>query len=240
MGVGLLALMFALLDLGADDDAQASILSPRPSFVQTVDREARYWVRDWSQALPSGGMDRAEGVEVGMEFGVGNGFSVGFAGSPELAAERIDGQHGTALVGSRYSVSGGWRGEDGLFAKLSLSHADLQVDGSYQNPTAGGEYRSRFGAEQKDVRLGVGARIDLGGVTVTPQAAAFAGHGGARGSYGGGRRVPRIHAGSDAALQRREGGSGSGIGLAGGSGGPEAAAVSEPERHAGSRRVAGV
>ena len=175
VGAGLLALMFALFDFGPDDDAQASILSPRPSFVQTMDPETRYWVRDYSQALPSGDLDRAEGVEIGMEFGVGNGFSVGFAGSPELSAERIGGQYGTALAGGRYSVSGGWRGEDGLFAKLSLSHADMQVDGSYENPTAGGEYRSRFGAEQTDVRLGVGARLDLGGVTVTPQAAAFTG-----------------------------------------------------------------
>ena len=175
MGVGLLALVFALADFGPDDDAQASILSPRPSFVQTVDRETRSWVRDWSQALPSVGLDRAEGVEVGMEFGVGEGFSLGFTAVPEMAAERIGGgQTGTALAGGRYSVSGGWQ-EDGLFARLSLSHADFEVDGSYENPTMGGAFHSRFGAEQTDVRLGIGGRIDLGGVTVTPQAAAFTG-----------------------------------------------------------------
>ena len=173
IGVGMLALIFALFDFGPDD-AQASI-SPKPAFVQTMDRETRYWARNHSQTLPAGGIDRAEGVEIGMDIGVGNGFSLGISAAPDIAAERIGGaQDMTAVAGSRYSVSGGWQ-EDGVFARLSLSHADLQVDGSYENPTVGGGFRSRFGAEHNDVRLGAGAHIDLGSVTVTPQVGAFAG-----------------------------------------------------------------
>ena len=172
VGVGFLALIFALFDFGPDD-AQASI-SPKPAFVQTMDRETRYWARNHSQTLPAGGIDRAEGVEVGMDIGVGNGFSLGISAAPDIAAERIGGaQDMTAVAGSRYSVNGGWQ-EDGLFARLSLSHADWRVDGSYENPTVGGGFRSRFDAGQNDLRFGAGARIDLGGgLTVVPEAAAF-------------------------------------------------------------------
>ena len=176
VGVGLMALLFALFqfDMGPEE-AQASI-SPRPALVQSEDGETRYWARSLSQSVPSGGIDRSEGVEVGMEVGIGNGFSLGFSATPEVSAERFGGaQDALSVAGSRYSVSGGWQ-EDGLFAKLALSHADLSVDGSYENPTVGGGFRSQFGAEQNDVRLGAGARIDLGGgVTAVPQAGAFAG-----------------------------------------------------------------
>ena len=183
IGVGLLALLLGLFDFepavalsGFGPGGAADPASPKPAFVQSADGSSHYWARSLAQALPAGGAGSSGGVEFGMDVGVGNGFTLGFAAAPEVAAERsVDAQHATALSGGRYSLRGGWRGES-LFAGLSVSHADWRVEGAYSNPAAGGGLHSSFDAVQNDLRLGVGARIGLGGgLALVPQAEAFAG-----------------------------------------------------------------
>ena len=111
-----------------------------------------------------------------MEAEVGNGFTLGFAAAPDMAAQQAAGAEAAAFSGSRYSLRGGWQGER-LFAGLRLSHADWRVEGGWDNPAALGErMRSRFDAAHRDVRLSLGARLGLGGgMVLVPQADAFAG-----------------------------------------------------------------
>ena len=179
VGLGLLGLLFSLMDFGLDDEAAPALAAPKPAFVRSADGDSRWWTRSLSGPLPTGGA--SGGVEIGMDLGVGNGFSLGFAAAPEMTAQRSAGAESTALSGGRYSLRGGWRGES-LFAGLSFTHADWRVQGSWENPTVGSLQRSRFDAAQQDLRLRLGARLALGGgVTLTPQAEAFAGeleHGG--------------------------------------------------------------
>ncbi len=171
VGAGLLALVFTLFDFGPDEAPDPA--APKPAFVQAAAGESRWWTRNLASGLTAGG--GVGGVEIGMDLAVGNGFSLGFATAPEMAAKRRAGADAAALSGGRYSLRGGWRGER-LFAGLSLSHADWRVNGSWENPTVGGGMQSHFDAAQRDLRLSLGARLDLGGgMTLVPQAEAFAG-----------------------------------------------------------------
>ena len=175
LGGGVLLLLLGLLDLGPDEAADPT-LSTKPGFVQTVDGESRYWARNLGEAvLLSSSIDRAEGAEVGMDIGIGNGLSLGFTTAMNVTAQRTAGAEATALSGNRYGVRGSWQG-DAMFARLSLSHGDWQADGSYVNPTVGGSLRGRFDAVQNDIRAGAGVRVDLGGgFALIPQTEVFAG-----------------------------------------------------------------
>ena len=173
-GGAILAALFAVLDW--ETEAPAASASLNPALVQPLDRSSRYWVRGLSQAMPESGAGAASGTEIGLDFAIGNGFVVGFAAAPDAALERAGaGAHATALSGGRYVVKAGWQGET-LFGGLSLSQASWRVASDYRNPTAGGGLRSRYQAGQRDAKLGLGARLDLGaGLILTPRAGAFAG-----------------------------------------------------------------
>ena len=173
-GLGLLGLVFALIDSGPDE-ALAPALS-KPAFVQAAGGSgSRWWTRNLAEALPAGGPGSAEGVEIGMEAEVGNGFTLGFAAAPDMAAQQAAGAEAAAFSGSRYSLRGGWRG-DRLFAGLRLSHADWRVEGGWDNAAVGERMRSRFDAAHRDVRFSLGARLGLGGgMVLIPQADAFVG-----------------------------------------------------------------
>ena len=172
-GLGLLGLVFALIDFGPDE-ALAPALS-KPAFIQAGGGGSHWWTRNLAEALPAGGPGSAEGVEIGMEAEVGNGFTLGFAAAPDMAAQQAAGAEAAAFSGSRYSLRGGWQGER-LFAGLRLSHADWRVEGGWDNAAVGERMRSRFDAAHRDVRLSLGARLGLGGGAVlVPQADAFAG-----------------------------------------------------------------
>ncbi len=173
-GGAILAALFAVLDW--DTEAPASSASLNPALVQPLDRSSRYWVRSLSRVMPESGAGAASGTEIGMDFALGDGFVLGFAAAPDAALERAGaGAHATALSGGRYALKGGWQSET-LFGALSLSQARWRVASAYRNPTLGGGLRSRYEAAQSDVKLGLGARLDLGaGLTLTPLAGAFAG-----------------------------------------------------------------
>lgn len=173
-GGAILAALFAVLDW--DTEAPASSASLNPALVQPLDRSSRYWVRSLSQSMPESGAGAASGTEIGLDFAIGNGFVLGFAAAPDAALERAGaGAHATALSGGRYVLKAGWRGET-LFGGISLSQASWRVASDYRNPTAGGGLHSRYEADQRDAKLGLGARLDLGaGLTLTPRAGAFAG-----------------------------------------------------------------
>ena len=172
-GLGLLGLIFALIDFGPDEELAPAL--SKPAFVQADGSGSRWWTRNLAEALPAGGPGAAEGVEIGMEAEVGNGFTLGFAAAPDMAAQQAAGAEAAAFSGSRYSLRGGWRGER-LFAGLRLSHADWRVEGGWDNAAVGERMRSRFDAAHRDVRLSLGARLGLGGgMVLIPQADAFAG-----------------------------------------------------------------
>ena len=173
-GGAILAALFAVLDW--DTDAPASSASLNPALVQPLDRSSRYWVRSLSRAMPDSGAGAASGTEIGMDFALGSGFVLGFAAAPDAALERASaGARATALSGGRYALKAGWRGET-LFGGLGLSQSSWRVASAYRNPVLGGGLRSRYGASQSDLRLGLGARLDFGaGLTLTPRAGAFAG-----------------------------------------------------------------
>ena len=173
-GGAILAALFAVLDW--DTDAPASSASLNPALVQPLDRSSRYWVRNLSRAMPDSGAGAASGTEIGMDFALGSGFVLGFAAAPDAAVERAGaGARATALSGGRYALKAGWQGET-LFGGLGLSQSSWRVASAYRNPVLGGGLRSRYGASQSDMRLGLGARLDLGaGLTLTPRAGAFAG-----------------------------------------------------------------
>ncbi len=173
-GGAILAALFAVLDW--DTDAPASSASLNPALVQPLDRSSRYWVRSLSRAMPDSGAGAASGTEIGMDFALGSGFVLGFAAAPDAAVERAGaGARATALSGGRYALKAGWQGET-LFGGLGLSQSSWRVASAYRNPVLGGGLRSRYEASQSDMRLGLGARLDLGaGLALTPRAGAFAG-----------------------------------------------------------------
>ena len=173
-GGAMLAVLFAMLHMDTEEPVSSASLTT--ALVQTVDRSSRYWVRSLAEALPERGAGAVSGTEIGMDLAVGNGFVLGFSATPDAAVEQaIAGVHATAFSGRRYTLKGGWQGET-LFGGLSLSQADWRVASAYRNPTLGAGLKSRYAASQTDLRLGLGARFDLGaGLAVTPQAGAFAG-----------------------------------------------------------------
>ena len=173
-GAGLVALLFALFETETEEPAASASLNP--ALVQTVDRSSRYWVRSLAESLPQNGAGVASGTEIGVDFAVGHGFVLGISAAPDAAVQQASaGSHAMALSGGRYTLRGGWRGET-LFGGLSLSQARWGVASAYRNPTVGGGLRSRYEADQTDMQMGLGARLELGaGLTVTPRAGAFAG-----------------------------------------------------------------
>ena len=146
-------------------------VAPRPAFVRSTDGETRHWMRDLSGSLSAAG--DAAGVEFGLDAGVGGGAYLGFAATPDMAAERADGD--AAVWGDRYSLRGGWRNET-LFAGLSASRADWKAETAFTAP-GGGLVAGAFDARQTDLRLGVGGRLALagGGLSLAPKAEVFTG-----------------------------------------------------------------
>ena len=173
-GAALAALIYVAWELDFDDLVFAA--PQNPALAQTVDRASGYWVRDLAQALPRNGAGAASGTEFGANFAVGNGFVLGLSASPDAALKQtIAGSHQSSFSGARYALKGGWQGET-LFGGARLSHARWGVASAYGNPTVGGGLTSRYAANQTDLQLGLGARLDLGAVlTVTPSAGGFAG-----------------------------------------------------------------
>ena len=144
--------------------------APQPAFDWPTDGETRHWARSLSGPLSAVG--DTVGVEFGIDAGLGGGFYIGFAAAPDMTARWVDSE--ASVSGRRFSLGGGWRNET-LFAGLSASRADYKADTAFTIPV-GGLVAGAFDARQTDLRLGVGARLPMGGgISLTPKAEIFTG-----------------------------------------------------------------
>ncbi len=130
-------------------------------------------------AVPAAGIAgaTAESLSLGMDARLPDGFRLGVAATPEMAASkswRPGAASGAALQGSRFALRAGWR--DGpLFADAELSQGRYESRATLDNPAVGGALSGTFGLVQRQARATAGARIDLGGVRLTPALSPFAG-----------------------------------------------------------------
>lgn len=130
-------------------------------------------------AVPAAGIAdaTAESLSLGMDARLPGGFRLGVAATPEMAASkswRPGAASGAALQGSRFALRAGWR--DGpLFADAELSQGRYESRATLDNPAVGGALSGTLGLVQRQARATAGARIDLGGVRLTPALSPFAG-----------------------------------------------------------------
>ena len=130
-------------------------------------------------AVPAAGIAdaTAESLSLGMDARLPGGFRLGVAATPEMTASkswRPGAASGAALQGSRFALRAGWR--DGpLFADAELSQGRYESRATLDNPAVGGALSGTLGLVQRQARATAGARIDLGGVRLTPALSPFAG-----------------------------------------------------------------
>ena len=168
LGSTLFGVFDAMAHSFARDEANESVPLPMPGYfgARTTDGDVEYWLRSWAEDAPvlAGGAEaRVHGAEMGVDRPIGPALRVGFSVAPE---DSLAG-NGTRLDGRRYAVRGAWRGER-LHAGVSASQGRYRAHSVIDNPVAGGGFDRAFGVVQDHVQLGVGARLELRGVRLTP------------------------------------------------------------------------
>ena len=138
------------------------------------------WTRTFagdSSAL-AGGVDSAvQGVALGVDAKLSEGFHVGASMMPDM---NVSARRGPALSfganaeGGRYALRGGWRG-DALFVDADLSHGSYRTQSLIENPAAGGLLGGELDLTQDHAQGRAGMRLDLGGLRATPSVSLFSG-----------------------------------------------------------------
>ncbi len=157
-----------------------------PGSPATVEERARLggletWTRlvGTDTAVPAAGVAgaAAESLSLGMDARLAGGFRLGVAVTPEMTSSKPWAPgvaSGATLQGGRFALRAGWR--DGpLFADAELSQGRYDARAALDNPAVGGALAGTFDLVQRQARATAGARIDLGGVRLTPALSPFSG-----------------------------------------------------------------
>ena len=138
------------------------------------------WTRTFagdSTAL-AGGVDGAvQGVALGLDAKLSEGFHVGASMMPDMAVSAHRGpslNFGANAEGGRYALHGGWRG-DALFVDANLSHGSYRTQSLIENPAAGGLLGGELNLTQNHAQGRAGVRFDLGLLRATPSVSLFSG-----------------------------------------------------------------
>ena len=157
-----------------------------PGSPATVEERARLggletWTRlvGTDTAVPAAGVAgaAAESLSLGMDARLAGGFRLGVAVTPEMTSSKPWAPgvaSGATLQGNRFALRAGWR--DGpLFADAELSQGRYDARAVLDNPAVGGALAGTLDLVQRQARATAGARIDLGGVRLTPALSPFSG-----------------------------------------------------------------
>ena len=138
------------------------------------------WTRTFagdSTAL-AGGVDGAvQGVALGLDAKLSEGFHVGASMMPDMAASTHRGpalNFGANAEGGRYALHGGWSG-DALFVDAGLSHGSYRTQSLIENPAVGGLLGGELNLTQDHAQGRAGMRLDLGRLRATPSVSLFSG-----------------------------------------------------------------
>ena len=138
------------------------------------------WTRTFagdSTAL-AGGVDGAvQGVALGLDARLSEGFHVGASMMPDMAASTHRGpalNFGANAEGGRYALHGGWSG-DALFVDAGLSHGSYRTQSLIENPAVGGLLGGELNLTQDRAQGRAGMRLDLGRLRATPSVSLFSG-----------------------------------------------------------------
>ena len=141
---------------------------------------SEHWIRSYAGQSPvsvAGAQTNASGTAYGINTKLRNGFELGVSFTPGLmsSTRSIDSNiYSSSFNGDLYEVQVGWHSSQ-VFSKLKLSHGDYDVDSVVANPVVNSALKGSFNMTNTHAQLTGGAKLEFGGVRVTPSVSLFSG-----------------------------------------------------------------
>ena len=139
---------------------------------------SEHWIRSYAGQSPvsvAGAQTNASGTAYGINTKLRNGFDLGVSFTPGLMSSTrgLDSNiYSSSFNGELYEVQVGWQSSQ-FFSKLKLSHGDYDVDSVVANPVVNSALKGSFNMTNTHAQFTGGAKLEFGGVRVTPSASLF-------------------------------------------------------------------
>ena len=162
-------------------------VSSATSFLPGIGGERRFqignsehWIRSYAGQSPvsvAGAQTNASGTAYGINTKLRNGFDLGVSFTPRLmsSTQGLDSNiYSSSFNGELYEVQVGWQSSQ-FSSKLKLSHGDYDVDSVVANPVVNSALKGSFNMTNTHAQFTGGAKLEFGGVRVSPSASLFLG-----------------------------------------------------------------
>ena len=160
-------------------------VSSATSFLPGIGGERRFqignsehWIRSYAGQSPvsvAGAQTNSSGTAYGINTKLRNGFDLGVSFTPRLmsSTQGLDSNiYSSSFNGELYEVKVGWQSNQ-FSSKLKLSHGDYDVDSVVANPVVNSALKGSFNMTNTHAQFTGGAKLEFGGVRVSPSASLF-------------------------------------------------------------------